>query len=855
MQHHTLETIYTLLSASNSPKQNLGVEIKKLLPFIAQLDPQNYLEHYQELIILIQQIEQVTQLKQLAHKTVIGVGGGFGAGKSRFINSLLSIEALPEALEPCTAVATYLSASHQEQTHALNLLNHHISLKSEQLGQLRHFVGDNSTQNNIQLGELIQYVHLGIPQFKWEHIAFLDTPGYSKADAEHHHHSDEQLAINQLSKADYILWLVNAKNGTIRDEDLQFLQKIQPKQPIFVVLTQSDLMNRGDIEPILQSVRQNLKNRNIKIAGLMAWAAPIMKLQGQRLAGDDIGDWLDKINQPIQHHTIKDLDILIQHVFNKGIHHVNQLQQEIETLTKVKGKQNLQNITQLTNIIEFKKENKTSKLQSSRNLMLDMAKIAEYQFKDIRQAAQYHVLAVKYLNENTFGSDSLEWLYTQSCANIKVVQKEFEKLVNYLKTKVSQYKYALFLEKQQNIESAIDYMFLSAKQDYQSAYDWLISYAKKGNADTQIRLLELFNLGKIKEENIKSIFDYCYSAIRYQNDHRFFKFVEQQAIDKKVAEAQYLLATCYAFGYGVEIDYKKAYQIYNFIENNTESSLYNIVVLESLNFNNKKSLAKKLIIKFKEKYNFNKLYKTLHFSWFVQPELLDYNQKDAEFTLNHRHIIFLFIGVFVILYLTINHISIAIIGMITSIGYLLKKWEVIINKTLAIQIREINLEEAKKLRKIELEKAKILRELELEEAKKRKSELDKGIWTDPKTGLMWSRINIGQYWKNGRLIGESQKIELYHANKVCQELTLAGFNDWRLPTIGELKSLMIQNKVGYNCPPNTLFPPKKNVWGEYWSSSHSNISSCYWFVAFSSGTSSDYGQHYHCYVRAVRNIK
>ena len=127
MQHHTLETIYTLLSASNSPKQNIGVEIKKLLPFIAQLAPQNYLEHYQELIVLIQQIEQATQLKQLAPKTVIGVGGGFSAGKSRFINSLLGIEALPEALEPCTAVATYLSASRQEQTHALNLLNHHIS--------------------------------------------------------------------------------------------------------------------------------------------------------------------------------------------------------------------------------------------------------------------------------------------------------------------------------------------------------------------------------------------------------------------------------------------------------------------------------------------------------------------------------------------------------------------------------------------------------------------------------------------------------------------------------------------------------------------------------------------------------
>ena len=69
MQHHTLETIYTLLSASTTPKQNIRVEIKKLLPLIAQLDPINYLDYYQEIILLIQQIEQKTQQKQITEKT------------------------------------------------------------------------------------------------------------------------------------------------------------------------------------------------------------------------------------------------------------------------------------------------------------------------------------------------------------------------------------------------------------------------------------------------------------------------------------------------------------------------------------------------------------------------------------------------------------------------------------------------------------------------------------------------------------------------------------------------------------------------------------------------------------------
>ena len=975
MQHHTLETIYTLLSASNSPKQNLGVEIKKLLPFIAQLDPQNYLEHYQELIILIQQIEQATQLKQLAQKTVIGVGGGFSAGKSRFINSLLGIEALPEALEPCTAVATYLSASHQEQTHALNLLNHHISLKSEQLGQLRHFVGGNSTQNDIQLGELIQYVHLGIPQFTWEHIAFLDTPGYSKADAEHHHHSDEQLAINQLSKADYILWLVNAKNGTIRDEDLQFLQKIQPKQPIFVVLTQSDLMNRGDIEPILQSVRQNLKNRNIAIAGLMAWAAPIMKLQGQRLAGDDIHGWLDKINQPIQHDTTKDLDALIQHVFAKGMNHVVQLQQDIETLTKVKNKQNPQDQIQVSNIIRHKELDKDIILQSSRSLILKMAKIAEYLLNDMHQAAQYHAFIIIKFDKDYSDSNSLEWLYQKSCIGIESVQRKFRNLTdelgyesiqykyalslkdnkdaihymflaakqnyplaydwlfnqanqknidalfsltelfkinerdkgkqvfwnkldnlfvtkktesqdrnklfnlcyqhirfndndqriedfvkyqatnqndaevqynyalifeeknnilstieymflaarqsyqlaydwlfdkthqgnidalfnlaklfeiekikyqdknklfnfcyqyirannfdkrieifiknqatikndaeiqyryalileekndilstieymflaakqsyqlsydwlfdkthqgnvdalfyltelfkisriksqdkhklfnicyqyikninhdkrieNFIKYQAikqndvdAQYTYALIFEEKNNFLSTIEYMFLAAKQSYQLAYDWLFTQANQGNIDAQIRLTELFELGKTNKNDEKTIFNYCYDAIRYKSDQRFFKFVEQQAIDKQIVEAQYLLATCYAFGYVVGINYVQAYQLYENID--IENSVYNKVVIAYRYTGMQKEKTIKFIRDNKNKHNFNILNRTLLIRSFVKPELLDYNQKNAKFKILYQNILFALIFIIIITYILTIAIS------------------------------------------------------------------------------------------------------------------------------------------------------------------------------------------------------
>ncbi|MGD0736373.1 MAG: DUF1566 domain-containing protein [Terracidiphilus sp.] len=68
----------------------------------------------------------------------------------------------------------------------------------------------------------------------------------------------------------------------------------------------------------------------------------------------------------------------------------------------------------------------------------------------------------------------------------------------------------------------------------------------------------------------------------------------------------------------------------------------------------------------------------------------------------------------------------------------------------------------------------------LEERKSREhaAELDGGVWSDPDTRLMWmKKDNLGN-------VNWQQAIEY------CQASHFAGFDDWRLPTIDELKSLV-----------------------------------------------------------------
>ena len=120
---------------------------------------------------------------------------------------------------------------------------------------------------------------------------------------------------------------------------------------------------------------------------------------------------------------------------------------------------------------------------------------------------------------------------------------------------------------------------------------------------------------------------------------------------------------------------------------------------------------------------------------------------------------------------------------------------------------------------------------------------------------MWARISIGQEWKDGKYWGESKALSWEQAEKSCQDFRLAGYNDWRLPSISELKTLMSKDKEGYACPQGILFQPAANEWGGYWSGSLGEHSDHYaWAVNFNYSDLIGSIKSNERYVRAVRNI-
>ena len=224
-------------------------------------------EAFSKLLALEESLEDLSHFPDLANKTVVGVGGGFSAGKSRFLNTLLGDALLPESLKPTTAIPSFLTGG-ASSIVALNTFNHQIELDDDALQAISH----EFYRHYQTLGEHIGFAHvlkllmIHCPAFRWKNLAFLDTPGYSHTEGKDAEQTDQKIALQQLAESDHLIWLLSTQNGSIRQDDLEFLRTLKHPQPVFFVVTQADLVGNTRIHPILK--RENIRVRSCNDASL-----------------------------------------------------------------------------------------------------------------------------------------------------------------------------------------------------------------------------------------------------------------------------------------------------------------------------------------------------------------------------------------------------------------------------------------------------------------------------------------------------------------------------------------------------------------------------------------------------------
>jgi hypothetical protein len=121
-------------------------------------------------------------------------------------------------------------------------------------------------------------------------------------------------------------------------------------------------------------------------------------------------------------------------------------------------------------------------------------------------------------------------------------------------------------------------------------------------------------------------------------------------------------------------------------------------------------------------------------------------------------------------------------------------------------------------------------------------QVKQGIATDSATGLTWMRCPLGMKWDGESCAGKATLYKWDEALQTPNGFNYAGHNDWRLPTIDELKTLIDKDAgnqdTGIPFINSVVFPRtlSNNEHGYFWSSSPSASSSNYaWIVSFSGG--------------------
>lgn len=272
-----LELIIKLLSKNinNNDKKILykldNLLDKRLLGSVSEMRITNELDYYYKLNKLSDKLAERNKVQLLNNKTVVGVGGKFSAGKSKFINAILNDDILPEDQNPTTSIPTYIVYSEEDSIRAYTFSNQDVQLDLEAVQAITHAFYE---KYKLGFSQFINNLVIKNSNIPYKTLSILDTPGYSKYDSSIKKTvSDQQKAYEQLKSVDFLIWLVDIENGVIQEKDIEFIRSLQIEQPVLIVFNKADKKSENDIRTIVQNSVEILKHENINIYGVTAYSS------------------------------------------------------------------------------------------------------------------------------------------------------------------------------------------------------------------------------------------------------------------------------------------------------------------------------------------------------------------------------------------------------------------------------------------------------------------------------------------------------------------------------------------------------------------------------------------------------
>lgn len=150
------------------------------------------------------------------------VAGEYNSGKSSVINSLLGEKIVPVGSEPMTLAVSIFKYGERQKILIEFEDETFREISGEEFEKLKHTSKDQLSFDASK----IKYIHFHYPEPYLSKVNIIDTPGFSTATEAG---DDRKTKDAILNKADVLMWVFNANNGTVKNSEMQILKDLFEK--------------------------------------------------------------------------------------------------------------------------------------------------------------------------------------------------------------------------------------------------------------------------------------------------------------------------------------------------------------------------------------------------------------------------------------------------------------------------------------------------------------------------------------------------------------------------------------------------------------------------------------------------
>ena len=301
---------------------------------------ENYPEEaiaYADLQRFFARLSELRTAPRLANRNICAVAGGFSSGKSSFLNMLIGKRILPTDITPTTSIPTYIfhvDGFHVDGESRIVAFNHHGG-HAKVDAEFKYMTHDFKKRHNVEVKRLVHRVSIYTQALSnWKNLAFIDTPGYSNPEEGRPgvEQRDEDIALANVLKAEFLIWVVDCEKGTLPEQDIHFIRQFveersgDAESKLYLVLNKGDHKSEQARQDILQVAEKTAKANEIPFAGIGICSARQKDWYAHQ--GLSFEEFLQTVDQAQSSATIG-LEGAVEEVFQRYINYHHEQEEQL----------------------------------------------------------------------------------------------------------------------------------------------------------------------------------------------------------------------------------------------------------------------------------------------------------------------------------------------------------------------------------------------------------------------------------------------------------------------------------------------------------------------------------------------